>query len=134
MWFVIALFGIAISGTAISSIIFVTISHIENRRELKASKSLLLLTVALRSLETGKIEYLDLSYYMEDQTTSNVQRMYAELVRDVKKGVIDKKAGKRLIRYLNDFDVRLIVNQEKTPEDLVKIWAKYRMKKEIVED
>lgn len=129
MWFVIALFGIAIS-----SIIFVTISHIENRNGPKASKSLLLLTIALRSLETGKIEYVDLSYYMEDRTTSNVQRMYVELVRDVKKGVIDKKAGKRLIRYLNDFDVRLIVNQEKTPEDLVKIWTKYRMKKEIVED
>lgn len=129
MWFVIALFGIAIS-----SIIFVTISHIENRNGLKASKSLLLLTIALRSLETGKIEYVDLSYYMEDRTTSNVQRMYVELVRDVKKGVIDKKAGKRLIRYLNDFDVRLIVNQEKTPEDLVKIWTKYRMKKEIIAD
>lgn len=129
MWFVIALFGIAIS-----SIIFVTISHIENRREPKASKSLLLLTIALRSLETGKIEYVDLSYYMEDRTTSDVRRMYVELVRDVKKGVIDKKARKRLIRYLNDFDVRLIVNQEKTPEDLVKIWTKYRMKKEIVED
>lgn len=129
MWFVIALFGIAIS-----SIIFVTISHIENRNGPKASKSLLLLTIALRSLETGKIEYVDLSYYMEDRTTSDVRRMYAELVRDVKKGVIDKKAGKRLIRYLNDFDVRLIVNQENTPEDLVKIWAKYRMKKEIVED
>lgn len=129
MWFVIALFGIAIS-----SIIFVTISHIENRREPKASKSLLLLTIALRSLETGKIEYVDLSYYMEDRTTSDVRRMYDELVRDVKKGVIDKKAGKRLIRYLNDFDVRLIVHQEKTPEDLVKIWTKYKMQKEIIED
>lgn len=129
MWFVILLFGIAIS-----SIIYVTISHIENRREPKASKSLLLLTIALRSLETGKIEYVDLSYYIENKNTENIRMIYQELVRDVKKGVIDKKAGKRLIRYLNDFDVRLIVNQEKTPEDLVKIWTKYRMKKEIVED
>lgn len=129
MWFVILLFGIAIS-----SIIYVTISHIENRREPKASKSLLLLTIALRSLETGKIEYVDLSYYIENKNTENIRMIYQELVRDVKKGVIDKKAGKRLIRYLDDFDVRLIVNQEKTPEDLVKIWTKYRMKKEIVED
>ena len=128
MWIVVLLFGIAISN-----IIYATISHIE-RRGPKASKSLLFLTIALRSLETGKIEYVDLSYYMEDRTTLNAQRMYIELVRDVKKGVIDKKAGKRLIKYLNDFDVRLIIDHEKPPEDLVKIWTKYRMKKEIAED